>query len=366
MASRKSKPRGTRYHHYILREDEHPGGLLALQTPYGKGKRAHFDEHLFIITHQAFELWFNQIIEDLLREGTGAIARIEAGAWGPAAKQVRRLTKIARLLSDQYGIMGTLSPSDFLVFRDMLTPSSGYDSAQFRALELSSGLRGDGAYLRHVTGLDADREGGPAELARKVDQVLEALEEGRPSPLKDYSIVLKLAGQGDTNGLRSIRRSLGNPSLRDAAYGAIMEADVPEPPWPKGAVAKWERARASEWEAGRKEAIAAHGSYEVGLDGARAAKIQSRVVSLYHSVTNGDARSAKAWALLDLLEALIEYDEAFRNLRAIHINMVLRVIGGKPGTGGSTGARYLRSTLGYEFFPLLWRARDHMEGPVSP
>jgi tryptophan 2,3-dioxygenase len=224
-------------------------------------------------------------------------------------------------------------------------------------------LRGDGAYLHHLTGLDADREGGAAGLSRKVDAVLEALERGRKIPLEGYSIVRKLADQGDLRGLRLIRGVLGSPSLRDAAYEAILEADLPDPPWPAAKTRRFEAGLAREWQAARKSARAEHASFEVGVDGAQAARIQSRLIALYRGVTDGDGRSARAWALLDLLEALFDYDEAFRNLRAIHINMVLRVIGGKPGTGGSTGARYLRSTLGYEFFPLLWRARDRMEGP---
>jgi tryptophan 2,3-dioxygenase len=281
VAARKSKPRGTRYHNYILREDEHPGGLLSFQTPYAKGKRAHDDEHLFIVTHQAFELWFNQLIEEIRRERTGAVARIEAGAWGPSAKQVRRMAKIAKLLADQYGVIGTISPSDFLVFRDVLRPSSGYDSSQFRALELASGLRGDGAYLHHLTGLDADREGGAAGLSRKVDAVLEALERGRKIPLEGYSIVRKLADQGDLRGLRLIRGVLGSPSLRDAAYEAILEADLPDPPWPAAKTRRFEAGLAREWQAARKSARAEHASFEVGVDGAQAARIQSRVIALY-------------------------------------------------------------------------------------
>ncbi len=99
------------------------------------------------------------------------------------------------------------------------------------------------------------------------------------------------------------------------------------------------------------------------MDADAAAHIQLHAVGLYHAATRGLLGHGDARALYDLVEALIEYDEAFRNLRSIHVNMVLRVIGGKSGTGGSSGARYLRSTLDYEFFPLLWRARDKMEGP---
>lgn len=361
MKQRKSRPSGTYYHRYILREDERQGGLLGLQAPYGKGRQAHPDEVLFIITHQTFELWFKQIIEEILRDKTGAVARMAAGDFQAAAATVRRMTKIARVLTDQYGIIETITPSDFLKFRDVLRPSSGYDSAQFRALELASGLRGDGGYLQHLTGRHAPKGGAPA-LAREVLELVALVAQGRRLPQQGYSIVWKLAVAGDVAGLRLIARALGSPSLRDAAYEAILQAPVP----PDGGSARspgWSRARAKEWADEQDVARAEGAGWDVDLDGKKAAEIQRRVVLLYQSASGGKIGGNRA--LFDLLEDLIEYDEVFRNLRAVHINMVMRVIGGKPGTGGSTGARYLRTTLAYSFFPLLWRARDLMEGPVE-
>lgn len=361
MGKKRELEEGTRYHEYILRQDEHPGGLLSFQTPYGKGKQAHPDELLFIITHQTFELWFKQVIEEILRDGTGAVGRMEAGDFLGAAATVRRLTKIARVLSDQYGIIETITPSDFLKFRDVLRPSSGYDSAQFRALELASGLRGDGAYLQHLTGLAPVAEGGVATITAAVRSAITAVEAGKPVPLRGYSLVRKMALAGDLSGLKTVLRALSRPSLRDAAYGAVLKARVGDPGWSKTKAAAWTRARAKEWEDEQAAARREGGAWDAALDAKTAAEIERRVVVLYHGATNG--KGAGVRPLFELLEALIEYDEVFRNLRAVHINMVLRVIGGRPGTGGSSGARYLRTTLGYSFFPLLWRARDYMEGP---
>ena len=64
--------------------------------------------------------------------------------------------------------------------------------------------------------------------------------------------------------------------------------------------------------------------------------------------------------LFDLCEALLDHDEAFAHWRARHVLMVERQIGGKTGTGGSTGAEYLRSTLGKRFFPELWEVRSQL------
>jgi tryptophan 2,3-dioxygenase len=64
--------------------------------------------------------------------------------------------------------------------------------------------------------------------------------------------------------------------------------------------------------------------------------------------------------LFDLCEALLDHDEAFAHWRARHVLMVERQIGGKTGTGGSTGAQYLRTTLGKRFYPELWKVRSQL------
>lgn len=356
-AKGKKRTARTYYQNYILREDEHPPrGLLSLQAPYGKASQAHPDELLFIAIHQTYEIWFKVMIDAVRRKGTGIVARIEAGAYPEASRALRRMTRVTNVLREQYSIVETISPTDFLVFRDVLKPSSGYDSAQFRALELASGLRGDGSYLRHLCGANASAVRDAAALAKVAQGVAAAVEGKRDSKLREYSVLRKLATTGDANGLRLIGGALGSPSLRDAAYAAVEREAQSAPS------RAWRDARAREWAKGQAEASAKNAPFEVGVGAQRAASIMHGVAWLYQAATAGKLSEPRARALLDLVEALIEYDEAFRNLRMIHINMVLRVIGGKPGTGGSTGAQYLRSTLDYEFFPLLWRARDHIEG----
>jgi tryptophan 2,3-dioxygenase len=64
--------------------------------------------------------------------------------------------------------------------------------------------------------------------------------------------------------------------------------------------------------------------------------------------------------LFDLCEAMLDHDEAFAHWRARHVLMVERQIGSKTGTGGSSGAQYLRSTLGKRFFPDLWEVRSQL------
>jgi tryptophan 2,3-dioxygenase len=79
-------------------------------------------------------------------------------------------------------------------------------------------------------------------------------------------------------------------------------------------------------------------------------------------VTVGDLyrRGDRDPELLDLAEALLDHDEGFRLWRLRHVQMVERQIGDKPGTGGSTGVRYLQSTLNKRFFPELWQVRSQL------
>ncbi len=86
------------------------------------------------------------------------------------------------------------------------------------------------------------------------------------------------------------------------------------------------------------------------------ALIKRRGVTVNDLYRQGD-RNAD---LLELAEALLDHDEGFRLWRLRHVEMVERQIGDKPGTGGSTGVRYLQSTLGKRFFPELWEVRSQL------
>jgi tryptophan 2,3-dioxygenase len=71
-------------------------------------------------------------------------------------------------------------------------------------------------------------------------------------------------------------------------------------------------------------------------------------------------RAGELVDLFDLSEALLDHDEGFSLWRSRHIHMVERQIGDKPGTGGSTGVRYLQTTLSKRFFPELWQVRSQL------
>src|SRR5436190_21839327 len=98
---------------------------------------AHHDELLFITVHQAYELWFKQILHEL----DAAITLLDQDRLPAATRAVRRIVEIERLLVNQIHILETMTPISFLGFRDELNPASGFQSMQFREIEFSSGLK---------------------------------------------------------------------------------------------------------------------------------------------------------------------------------------------------------------------------------
>jgi len=121
---------GTDYATYLLIDD-----LLRLQRPLTPG--AH-DELLFIIVHQAEELWFKLILHELV----AARDELAAGRPQAASPHLRRVVAVERVLLEQLSVLETMGPEGFLEFRDPLAPASGCQSRQFRAIEWLSGERG--------------------------------------------------------------------------------------------------------------------------------------------------------------------------------------------------------------------------------
>ena len=107
---------------------------------------AHHDELLFITVHQAYELWFKQILHEL----DAAIVLMEEDRVPAASRALKRVVEIEKLLVKQIHILESMAPINFLAFRDQLNPASGFQSMQFREIEFSSGLK-DKSILREFS-----------------------------------------------------------------------------------------------------------------------------------------------------------------------------------------------------------------------
>src|SRR3954447_7582058 len=120
-----------------LGADSAYGGYLALDLLLSaqKPRSQHHDEMLFIIQHQTSELWMKLMIHEL----AAAIGHVKADELAPCFKILARVKQIQRQLFEQWGVLETLTPSEYLEFRDVLGPASGLQSFQFRAIEFLLG-----------------------------------------------------------------------------------------------------------------------------------------------------------------------------------------------------------------------------------
>jgi tryptophan 2,3-dioxygenase len=125
------------YHNYLDLDK-----LLSAQNPrsVALGEPAH-EEMLFIVVHQVYELWFKQIIHEL--ESVIAMFDddlVDERSVGEAVARLERVAEIQKLLIEQIRVMETMTPLDFLDFRNYLFPASGFQSFQFRLVETLFGL----------------------------------------------------------------------------------------------------------------------------------------------------------------------------------------------------------------------------------
>jgi tryptophan 2,3-dioxygenase len=128
-------PAGMSYADYL-----HLDELLAAQKPLS----SLHDEMLFIVIHQTKELWLKQMLHEL----RFAIALLQEDRFGEACKALARIGRIQSVMTLSWDVLSTLTPVDYLKFRDVLGTSSGFQSAQFRELEYRLGLK-DESYLAH-------------------------------------------------------------------------------------------------------------------------------------------------------------------------------------------------------------------------
>lgn len=124
--------------------------LLACQRP----QSGRHDEMLFVILHQTMELWIKQVLFEI----DAAQTEIERGDLVPAYKSLARVSRIQAVMTQAWDVLATMTPADYLAFRDVLGSSSGFQSAQFRMLESRLGLK-DESHLKFQA------EGSPERAA---------------------------------------------------------------------------------------------------------------------------------------------------------------------------------------------------------
>ena len=183
--------------------------LLAAQQP----RSAHHDEMLFIIQHQTAELWMKLIVHEL----QAATENVRADRLAPCFKILARVKQIQRQLFEQWAVLETLTPSEYVQFRDVLGPASGLQSYQFRAIEFLLGNKNPAILAVHRH---------DPELHAWLERLLRA-----PSLYDEF--LRHLARRGMPVPAERIERDWSQPYLRHDGVVAVFKAiyDAPERHW---------------------------------------------------------------------------------------------------------------------------------------
>ncbi len=306
--------------------------LLSAQHPRSAelGHPAH-DELLFITVHQAYELWFKQILHEL-DSVLDIFGRdyVDEKQVGTAVARLVRITEIQQLLIDQLRVLETMTPLDFLEFRGFLYPASGFQSYQFRLIENKLGMNPEHRLLHN-------REVYSTHLSEAHRQLVKRSEQ-QPSLFTLVERWLERTPFLDFHGYNFWRhyRAAVEDMLR-ADRDAILSNPLASEPE--------KQAQLREWAANQEnfEAILAPEKYQ-GLvaQGRRRLSHRATTAALLIELYRDEPILHLPFRLLT---ALMDVDEQFTAWRYRHALMVQRMIGNKLGTGGSTGYNYLRATV---------------------
>jgi tryptophan 2,3-dioxygenase len=301
--------------------------LLSAQVPEsGRGTKPAHDEMLFIIVHQAYELWFRQILHELDRiQADFESENVADESLGRIVHGLDRINEILKLLIQQLDVLETMTPLDFLDFRDLLMPASGFQSMQFRAIETRLGLKREGRLLFDERAFD-DRLSA-ADRARLADT------EKRPKLIEQLDRWLSrtpFIAMGDFAFGKAYRAAVEKMLREDAARVRASPVLTEEQRKTEaGAIDKaLEKFNAIFAPAG------ADSQWRMSLAAVQAALF----ITVY--------RDQPVLQLpFRLLTALMDIEESLTLWRYRHALMVQRMIGVKIGTGGSSGHDYLRRTV---------------------
>lgn len=250
--------------------------LLSCQRPLSDPP--HHDELLFIIQHQTSELWMKLIVHEL----RAAVAFVQSDELGSSFKVLARVKHIQKQLFEQWSVLATLTPTEYVEFRDALGTSSGFQSVQYRQVEFLLGN-------------------------------------------KDQRMVDLQAHDPEAQAI--LQEALESPSIYDVfiAYLARIGLDIPD-------------------ELLNRDKTKPHESHPA---------VTAALVKVYRDPET-------YWQAYEMAEKLVDIEEQFSLWRFRHMKVVKRVIGTKPGTGGSSGVSFLRKMVDHDFFPELWEVRTQL------
>lgn len=305
--------------------------LLGAQEPISAkhGQSAH-DETLFIVIHQAYELWFKQILHEVDSiHSLFSSERMDPRNLSVINHRLNRIIEIQRILNDQINIMETMSPLDFMEFRDFLVPASGFQSIQFRMIELKLGLRQE---FR----LQAAKEFFNSRLREEDKEKMNELEnETTLLELIDKWLARMPFGKSDNYNFWDKYQEAVN-SMLEQDKEIIESNKTLHPAQIEMELANLEATRTTFetlFDADKYRKLQEEGKARVS----REAKLSAIFIRLFGEEPILQLPN-------NLLDHLISIDELFTTWRYRHAIMVHRMLGTKIGTGGSSGHVYLKKS----------------------
>ena len=304
------------------------------------------DEMLFIIIHQVYELWFKQIlfeldlvrhifIRDRINDNSDDLSKV--------VQKLKRIGKILELINQQVSVLETMTALDFLEFRNVLLPASGFQSTQFRLIEAKLGLKMEQRHKKKY--YKSTRRGSLSEAdLQEVDRA------ENESTLKELIVRwLERMPYLTERFWKEYKRS--SPVDQHSSPVDRRNSPVDE--------------QTTNSEDGEKHKFWAdyREAYQTSLSGNEADRL-AEFDNVFFETGRGTVPPAAMRAALfitlyrnlpifhlpfELLNTLSEIDELLSNWRYRHFMMVRRMIGLRVGTGGTSGAGYLEGTLSQHY-----------------
>lgn len=288
------------------------------------------EEMLFIITHQSYELWFKQIIHEL--ESVIEMFNndnVDERSFGTAVARLNRVIEIFKLLVEHIRIMETMTPLDFLDFRNYLFPASGFQSYQFRKIENLLGLPEETRLTygnHHYASAFSEEEGKELEDIRKNRNLFKAVQDWL-----ERTPFLKF---GDFQFLKYYKESVERMVKKEAA--AIKASEY------LSDKEKEMRLRMMGSTDSYFESILDPKVHQQMMEeGKQRLSYQATLAALMINLYNEEPLLQMPYRFLI---CLVDIDELLTTWRQRHAQMVMRMLGRKIGTGGSSGHEYLEKT----------------------
>lgn len=324
------KNQGPVYYHDYLMLDQFLDSQKPLSRQFANSDdpEAH-EETLFIVVHQAYELWFKQMLHDLNSIlNIFAKKEVQDTDLGTIVQRLERFTKIQHHIAGQLDILETMTPMDFLEFRNLLIPASGFQSTQFREIEIKMGLN------THDR-ISVDREFFLGRLNQKDRERLLALE-GSPSLLKLVEAWLERTPFTQTRDFdfwAEYKKSIAKILSDDEKMIQENLANLSE----EAKKAQLENLRLTRETFDSLFDVEAHQK----LIAAGQRKISQKAIlnALFILLYRDEPLLAMPYKMMSLM---MDIDENFTAWRQRHALMAQRMLGTKIGTGGSSGHQYLK------------------------